>query len=79
MKIMSNRSYDAICDIVMDQSKKLEAKDVEIITLHKTIDYLGDSIKKQDNTIKFLKGLLAHNGITYVITDIDFPATKKEY
>ena len=79
MKIMSNRSYDAICDIVTDNTKKLEEADKKITRLWKTIDYLNTIIKARDKEILRLRRILNDHHISYKVNNIDFPATKKEY
>ena len=77
MKIMSNRSYDAICDIVTDQSKQIKDKDDKNIRLWKTIDYLNSIIKARDKEILRLRRILNDHHISYKINNIDFPATTK--
>lgn len=79
MRIMSNRSYDAICDIVTDNTKKLEEADKKITRLWKTIDYLNAIIKARDNEIRRLRRILDDRYISYKVNNIDFPATTKEY
>ena len=77
MRIMSNRSYDAICDIVTDNTKKLEEADKKMIRLWKTIDYLNAIIKARDKEILRLRRILNDHHISYKINNIDFPATTK--
>ena len=77
MKIMSNRSYDAICDIVTDNTKKLEKADEKITRLWKTIDYLNSIIKARDKEILRLRRILDDRHISYKVNNIDFPATTK--
>lgn len=86
MKIMSNRSYDAICDIVTDNTKKLEEADKKLeeadkkmVRLWKTIDYLNAIIKARDKEILRLRRILDDRHISYKVNNIDFPATTKEY
>ena len=79
MRIMSNRSYDAICDIVTDNTKKLEEADKKITRLWKTIDYLNTIIKARDKEILRLRKILDERHISYKVNNIDFPATTKEY
>lgn len=77
MKIMSNRSYDAICDIVTDNTKKLEEADKKMIRLWKTIDYLNAIIKARDKEILRLRRILDDRHISYKVNNIDFLATTK--
>ena len=77
MKIMSNRSYDAICDIVTDQSNQIKDKDDKNIRLWKTIDYLNSIIKARDKEILRLRRILNDHHISYKVNNIDFPATTK--
>lgn len=52
MRIMTQQSYDAICDIVMEQKKRLEEKEKEIERLNKQISFLENLINmKVDVTI----------------------------
>lgn len=44
MRILTNKQYDAICDIVMDQKKIIEQKEKEI--------------RQMKDQIKFLEGLI---------------------
>ena len=74
---MSNRSYDAICDIVTDNTKKLEEADKKMVRLWKTIDYLNTIIKARDKEILRLRKILDERHISYKANNIDFPATTK--
>lgn len=78
MRIMSNRSYDAICDIVTDNTRKLEEADKKITRLWKTIDYFNSIIKARDKEILRLRRILDDRHISYKVNNIDFPATTKE-
>lgn len=52
MRILTQQSYDAICDIVMEQKKRLEEKEKEIERLNKQISFLENLINmKVDVTI----------------------------
>lgn len=46
MRIMTKTQYDAVCDIVMEQKRRLEEKEAEI--------------EKLNNQIAFLESLLKH-------------------
>ena len=45
MRIMTKDQYNAVCDIVMEQKKRLEEKDAEIERLNKQIDFLESLIR----------------------------------
>lgn len=77
MRIMSNCSYDAICDIVTDNTRKLEEADEKITRLWKTIDYLNSIIKARDKEILRLRRILDDRHISYKVNNVDFPATTK--
>lgn len=45
MRIMTKTQYDAVCDIVMEQKRRLEEKEAEIERLNKQIDFLESLLK----------------------------------
>ena len=45
MRIMTKTQYDAVCDIVMEQKRRLEEKEAEIERLNKQIAFLESLIK----------------------------------
>lgn len=45
MRIMTKESYDAICDIVMEQKRRLEEKEQEIMRLNNQITFLESLLK----------------------------------
>lgn len=45
MRIMTKTQYDAVCDIVMEQKRRLEEKEAEIVRLHNQIDFLESLLK----------------------------------
>lgn len=45
MRIMTKTQYDAVCDIVMEQKRRLEEKEAEIERLHNQIDFLESLLK----------------------------------
>ena len=86
MRILTKTQYDAICDIVTDNTKKLEEADKKleeadkkITRLWKTIDYLNIIIKARDKEILRLRKILDDRHISYKVNNIDFPATTKDY
>lgn len=78
MRILTRTQYDAICDIVTDNTKKLEEADKKITRLWKTIDCLNSIIKARDKEILRLRRLLDDCHISYKVNNIDFPATTKQ-
>ncbi len=70
MKIMSNLRYEAICEIITDQKKRLIEKEEEI-----------ECLKIQINNLKWLAELQKHmietdndnSRVSFVASDIDFP------
>ena len=47
MRIMTKTQYEAVCDIVMEQKRRLEEKEAEIERLNKQIDFLESLIKNR--------------------------------
>lgn len=47
MRIMTKTQYDAVCDIVMEQKRRLEEKEAEIERLHNQIAFLESLIKNR--------------------------------
>ena len=45
MRIMTKDQYNAVCDIVMEQKKRLEEKEAEIERLNKQIAFLESLIR----------------------------------
>lgn len=45
MRIMTKTQYDAVCDIVMEQKRRLEEKEAEIERLHNQIAFLESLLK----------------------------------
>lgn len=45
MRIMTKTQYDAVCDIVMEQKRRLEEKEAEIRRLNNQIDFLESLLK----------------------------------
>lgn len=64
MRIMTKTQYDAVCDIVMEQKKRLEEKEAEI--------------KKLNNQILFLESLLKHK-VDVQIYDINDQQIKEGF
>lgn len=47
MRIMTKTQYDAVCDIVMEQKRRLEEKEAEITRLNNQIAFLESLIKNR--------------------------------
>ena len=47
MRIMTKTQYDAVCDIVMEQKRRLEEKEAEIERLNNQIAFLESLIKNR--------------------------------
>lgn len=45
MRIMTKTQYDAVCDIVMEQKRRLEEKEAEIAKLNNQILFLESLLK----------------------------------
>lgn len=45
MRIMTKTQYDAVCDIVMEQKRRLEEKEAEIERLNNQIAFLESLLK----------------------------------
>ena len=57
MKIMSNKRYDIICDIVMNQKRLIAKKEAEIKRLKAQVERLGYLLDEQLSADKVLKDL----------------------
>ena len=47
MRIMTKTQYDAVCDIVIEQKRRLEEKEAEIERLNNQISFLESLIKNR--------------------------------
>ena len=47
MRIMTKTQYDAVCDIVMEQKRRLEEKEAEITRLNNQIAFLESLLKQR--------------------------------
>lgn len=47
MRIMTKTQYEAVCDIVMEQKRRLEEKEAEITRLNNQIAFLESLIKNR--------------------------------
>ena len=69
MKIMSNKRYDIICDIVINQKKQIVKKEAEIKRLKAQVErlsYLLDAELAADQEIDF-----PNSGVSHHEEDID--------
>ena len=69
MKIITNRQEQAIFDMIKEQRDNLKTADA----LEKS-NAIIKSLKSEND---LLKALLHQNGICYLATSVDFPATTK--
>lgn len=80
MRILTRTQYDAICDIVMEQKKRIEELDAD---LQKRKDQVKDLEKKlafKDECIEYTNKKLferTRQCIQEQNTSIDFPTTEK--
>lgn len=91
MRILTRTQYDAICDIVMEQKKRIEELEADLEKRKAQVKELEESIKKKDECLAYandklyernkeisrLRQKLNENGLTWTATGIDFPATQK--
>ena len=47
MRVMTKKQYEAVCDIVMEQKRRLEEKEAEIERLNNQIAFLESLIKNR--------------------------------
>lgn len=84
MRILTRTQYDAICDIVMEQKKRieeleadLEKRKAQVKKLEDSIEYVNDKLFERTKEVSRLRQKLNENGLTWTATGIDFPATQK--
>lgn len=73
MKIMTNKRYDIICDIVMGQKKLIEKKEAEIKRLKARVErlsYLLDAELKADDDYNTQEDMAS---LQHEVSKIDFP------
>lgn len=77
MRILTRTQYDAICDIVMEQKKRIEELEAENKKKDDTIEYLNMRLFDRSREIMKMRKKLNDNGLTWTETGVDFPATVK--
>ena len=70
MKILSNKVWEAILDIARENDRKI----LELEAENKRLKRELNELKKENLKLKLL---LHRNGISYLTTEVDFPATDK--
>lgn len=73
MKIMTNKRYDIICDIVMSQKRLIEKKEAEVKRLKAQVErlsYLLDAELKADDDYNTQEDMAS---LQYEVSKIDFP------
>lgn len=58
MRILTRTQYDAICDIVTEQKKRIEELEADLQKSKAQVRDLEDSIKKKDASIEYLNDKL---------------------
>lgn len=90
MRILTRTQYDAICDIVMEQKKRIEELEADLEKRKAQVKELEESIRKKDEGLAYandklyernkeifrLRDRLNKNGITFTESGVDFPATQ---
>ena len=91
MRILTRTQYDAICDIVMEQKKRIEELEADLEKRKAQVKELEESIRRKDEGLEYvnnklyarnkeifrLRAKLNENGLTWTKSGIDFPATQK--
>lgn len=77
MRILTNRQYDAICDIVSDLQKENEDLKATIAKKDEALTYVNNKLFASTAEVSILRRKLNENGLTWTSTGIDYPATIK--
>lgn len=91
MRILTRTQYDAICDIVMEQKKRIEELEADLEKRKAQVKELEESIRKKDECLEYVNDKLFERTKEIVklrfektpmvhiasIDDLDFPATQK--
>ncbi len=89
MRILTKTQYDAICDIVMEQKKRIEELEADLEKRKAQVKDLEESIRKKDECLDYCNEKLvkrtrqladltkAQLSSAYSHMNIDFPATQK--
>ena len=91
MRILTRTQYDAICDIVMEQKKRIEELEADLERRKAQVKELEESIRKKNECLEYVNDKLFErtrqvselkkvqlSSIYGHMTPIDFPATTKE-
>lgn len=91
MRILTRTQYDAICDIVMEQKKRIEELEADLEKRKAQVKDLEESIRKKNECLEYVNDKLFERTKEVVklrfektpmvhiasIDDLDFPATPK--
>lgn len=84
MRILTRTQYDAICDIVMEQKKRIEELEADLEKRKARVKELEESIKKKDECLDYVNDKLFERTRQVIAiqkaactTHLDFPATLK--
>lgn len=90
MRILTRTQYDAICDIVIEQKKRIEELEADLEKRKAQVKDLEESIRKKDECLEYVNDKLFErtrqvselkkvqlSSIYGHMTHIDFPATQK--
>lgn len=92
MRILTRTQYDAICDIVMEQKKRIEELEADLEKRKAQVKDLEESIRKKDECLDYVNDKLFERTKEVVklrfektpmvhiatVHDLDFPATRPE-
>lgn len=83
MRIMTRTQYDAICDIVTEQKKRIEELEADLEKRKAQVKDLEEAIRKKDECLDYVNDKLFERTRqliniqrTACTTSIDFPATR---
>ena len=84
MRILTRTQYDAICDIVMEQKKRIEELEAELQKRKEQVKNLEEGIRKKNEALDYCNDKLFERTRqlmtiqrTACTTHLDFPATLK--
>jgi len=77
MRILTRTQYDAICDIVMEQKKRIEELEEGIRQKNEALDYVNDKLFERTRQVSELKKAQLSSVYGHM-KPIDFPATTKQ-
>lgn len=75
MRILTRTQYDAICDIVTEQQKRIKELEADLEKRKAQLKDLEEKLFNRNKEVSRLRQKLNENGLTWTATGIDFPAT----